>query len=240
MPDKRAHRGAHPDDGRLFAPDAVPRLRDAVSDLSWLQTRGYAQPSAVKIIGDRYHLDQRQRVAVMRSACPDDAMERRMARRVPIERLRGKPLLIDGYNVLTTVEAALAGGVILAARDSCFRDIASMHRTFRKVEETLPALRLVGEVAHEELGVSESNWYLDAPVSNSGRLREIVLNVASEHGWEWRVDVVPNPDPVLAACSDAIVATADSVILDRCGPWANLAREVVTRRVPHAHVVNLA
>ena len=36
MPDKRHHRGPHPADAELFAPAAVPRLRDAVADLSWL------------------------------------------------------------------------------------------------------------------------------------------------------------------------------------------------------------
>ena len=60
------------------------------------------------------------------------------------EQLRGAALWLDGYNVLTTIEAALAGGVILAARDGTYRDMASMHGSYRKVAETLPALELLG------------------------------------------------------------------------------------------------
>src|SRR2546423_5075754 len=110
MPDKRHHRGQHPDDARLFANDRVVELRSAVGDLSLLLSRGYAQPSALKIVGDRYHLEARQRMAVMRAACTDQAVRHRQLRRIDSAALSGKPLLIDGYNVLTTVEAALAGG----------------------------------------------------------------------------------------------------------------------------------
>ena len=73
MPDKRTHRGAHPQDDRLFAPDQYSALQSATSDLSWLLTREYASPSALKIVGDRYALDARQRLAVMRCACSDEA-----------------------------------------------------------------------------------------------------------------------------------------------------------------------
>ena len=53
MPDRRNHRGAHPQDRLLFARDAEPDLRRATSDLNWLLTRGYASVSALKLVGDR-------------------------------------------------------------------------------------------------------------------------------------------------------------------------------------------
>src|SRR5688500_10446127 len=53
MPDHRSHRGPHPEDAGLFAPAVHPTLRSAVADLSWLLTRGYADPSALKLVGDR-------------------------------------------------------------------------------------------------------------------------------------------------------------------------------------------
>jgi hypothetical protein len=55
-------------------------------------------------------------------------------------------LWIDGYNVLTSIEAALSGGVILRARDGCYRDMASMHGSYRKVEETISAIHILGEL----------------------------------------------------------------------------------------------
>lgn len=238
MPDHRAHRGPHPNDARLFAPDTVPSLRAAVADLAWLLSRGYADPSAQKIVGDRYNLTQRQRTAVMRCTCTDDAVARRSATRVPADAIRGETLQLDGYNVLTTIEAALAGGVVLRGRDGALRDAASMHGTWRKVEETRRAIELIGEVAHVECGAARLEWLLDSPVSNSGRLRALLVETASRRAWDWDVQLVPNPDAVLAS-SEQIVATADSAILDQCRRWTALAAEVVERRIGGAWLVDL-
>jgi hypothetical protein len=237
MPDTRRHRGPHPEDAGLFAPAAWPALRAATADLSWLLSRGYAEHSALKLVGDRFQLTERQRTAVMRSACSDQALQHRRQNQVPAERIADERLDIDGFNVLTTIEAALAHGVILGGRDGCYRDMASMHGSYRKVEETEPALTLIGEVL-SGLRAGECWWYLDRPVSNSGRVRTRLERLAAVRGWPWQVELAPNVDSVLAV-SPHVVATADSVILDRCQRWLNLASEVVTRRLPDIDVVAL-
>jgi len=212
-------------------------LRQATADLCWLLGRHYASPSALKLVGDRYQLSARQRVAVARCACSDADADAREARRAGVSELRGQSLWLDGYNVLTTVEAALAGGVILAARDGTYRDMASMHGSYRKVAETMPALERIGQFL-AEAGVSESRWFLDRAVSNSGRLKGMMQDAATAAGWPWSVELVADPDPLLAR-AEPIVATADSVILDRCRRWFNLARETITRFVPDPWVVEM-
>jgi len=71
-------------------------------------------------------------------------------------------------------------------------------------------------------GPAEVTWYLDAPVSNSGRLKVMIEAVRP-----WRVELVPDPDKVIGVPGDAVVASADSVVLDRCGAWMNLARAAI-------------
>jgi len=235
VPDTRLHRGPHPEDQELFAPPALEGLRQAAADLGWLLNRGYATPSALKLVGDRYRLCARQRIAIARSVCSDTAAARREAHRVEMDRLRGQPLWIDGYNVLTTVEAALAGGVLLAAHDGTYRDMASMHGSYRRVAETQTALELLGRLT-ATAGVAECRWFLDRSVSNSGRLKQIMETVAASHGWPWSIELVDDPDPLLST-TPHIIATADSVILDACQAWFNLARETVVRAVPGAWVV---
>jgi len=225
MPDPRTHRGPHPEDAALFDRATWPSLQAAVGDYSWLLSRGYAEPSAIKIVGDRYALDKRQRMAVVRSSCTDAAREVRQSKQLSPDRIAGKPLWIDGFNVLTTLEVALSGGVVLAGRDACYRDIAGMHGTYRKVEETRPAILHAGECI-ARLRPAETAWFLDSPVGNSGRLKLQLLDIAAERGWNWSVNVVPNPDAVLIE-AEAVVATADSIILDRCQRWFNLARIVI-------------
>jgi hypothetical protein len=238
LPDKRRHRGAHPEDERLFAADALPTLRRATSDLSWLLTRGYASPSALKLVGDRYCLMKRQRIAIGRCACSREALERRQRRLLEPPQLRHRQLWIDGYNVLTSLEAALAGGVILGAQDGCYRDMASVHGSYRKVSETVPAIQLLGELM-ARWGVAECRWFLDSPVSNSGRLKAVVLEVAAQSDWPWRVELVHDPDAVLSQ-TDQVVASSDSVILDRCQRWLNLARLAIAERAPQANVADLS
>ena len=237
MPDKRKHRGAHPDDARLFAPDALEMLRRSVQDYSWLLSNGYAAKSALKLVGDRFSLTQRQRMAVMRSSCGQEDLSHRLSKQTDRKALTGKVLLLDGYNVLTTVEAALAGGVILIGRDGCYRDIAGVHGTYRKVEETIPAIELTGRYL-SELHLERCVWYLDRPVSNSGRLKTLLEEFAEKGNWTWEVELVYSPDGVLARAEEA-AATSDSEILNRCQTWFNLAREVINQHVPEAWLIDL-
>ena len=167
----------------------------------------------------------------MRSACSDESLDRRHANRLSLGSLRGHPLRVDGFNLILTLESALGGGIVLGGREGCFRDLASVHGTYRRVEETQPALDLAARWLRE-WDIGPCTWYLDAPVSNSGRLAAMIRDM----GWE--AEVVPDPDAVLAIPGD-VIATADAGILDRCGPWVNLARLLVEAGVPGAFVVEL-
>lgn len=238
MPDQRQHRGAHPEDGDLFAPAHGPALRIASAELCWLLDRGYALRSSLALTGDRHGLTQRQRLAVARGACSQAQRERRRAHCVEPAALAGRELWLDGYNVLITLESALAGGVILLGRDGCYRDMASLHGTYREVAETSHAAQLIG-IATRTWGVTHCRWLLDRPVGNSARLKSALLALAAQAGWSWTVELEFSPDTLLAQAGDTI-ASSDSVVLDRCASWCNVAREIIARHVPAAHVVNLA
>ena len=237
MPDKRRHRGPNPEDKRLFGDEHIPELQTAVEHLSWLLSRGYTVRSAIKLVGDRFELEKRQRIAVGRCACPDDSVSRRKEHQIRAIDLRGKNLALDGYNVLTTIEAALGNGVLLLGRDGCYRDMASLQGNYRKVEETIPALTLLGKWL-TILGVETLHWYFDRPVSNSGRLKAILMKLAEKEGWDWQIDLVNDPDAILIN-HPGIVASADSAILDGTEHWFNLTREVVDTFIKKANVLRL-
>ncbi|MBN2592472.1 MAG: DUF434 domain-containing protein, partial [Sedimentisphaerales bacterium] len=228
----------HPADEKLFAENMISGLLGAVDDFSLLLTRGYADKSALKLVGDRFSLTERQRMAVMRCACSDGHLASRKSRRIELDNLKGKSIAIDGYNVLITIEAAMSGGVILKGRDGCFRDLASVHGTYRKVTETIPALELVGQFL-QEAGVGKALWLLDSPVSNSGRLKTIIGELARENGWNWDVKLLLSPDRELKK-TDLIVAGSDSVVLDGCRSWVNLATEIIKTRLSSVKVIDLS
>jgi hypothetical protein len=238
MPDSRKHRSAGPRDRELFAPSRLPDLSRAVEDLSSLLSHGYAMRSSLKLVGDRFGLRDRQRTAVLRSACSRSALATRSRHELGGEGLEGASLAIDGFNLLTTVESALGGGVVLHGRDGCYRDLASLHGTWRRVEETLPALSLVGRFL-EARRLAGCTWYFDQPVSNSGRLRAMVEQLSEREAPPWTAQVVRDPDPLLVR-DGGVVVTADSVILDHGVRWVSLARMIITELVPDAWVVDLS
>ena len=231
MAEKRRTRGPHPEDARLFAPDAEATLRLACIDLAWLLSRGYAPNASLSLVGDRFALRRRQRDAVRRSTCSDAARDARASRRLAPEDIVGRRVLIDGFNLLITLETALDGGVLLEGRDGCVRDLASLHGTYRRCASTDGAFGLVAATL-APLKPGGVRWLFDRPVSNSGRLAARLRVEAERLGLsDWRFDVVPNPDGLLKTASGAI-ATADSAVLDACGRWLNLAALTLDRQLP--------
>jgi hypothetical protein len=237
MPDKRAHRGQHPSDATLFAADRIPDIQQAVADYSLLLSKGYAEKSSLKLVGDRFTLTERQRLAVMRSACSDEQRASRKSRQLEINQIAGQAVAIDGYNVLITIEAAISGGLIFRGRDGCCRDLASIHGTYRRVSETQPAIELIGGFL-QQIGVARALWLLDSPVSNSGRLKTLIREMAEKNEWDWQIELVTSPDAVLIK-GEKIVASSDSVILDKCGKWVDLAGEIIKNRIPTAKIIDL-
>ena len=223
-------------DARLFGDGQLPALRAAVRDLCWLLDHGYASHSATELVGNRHNLASRQRMAVARCVCSAEAVQQRRRAQLTADVVKGKELWLDGYNVLTVLESALGGGVVLLGRDGCCRDIAGIHRRYRKVNETKPALQLIGQTI-ASWGVSCCRWWLDKPVSNSGRLKTLILEQAQAAGWNMAVELDFNPDKVLYQ-SGHVIATSDGVVLERCQQWVNLARHIIAEQVPDAWLLD--
>jgi hypothetical protein len=238
MPDSRRHRGPHPEDAILFRrPEHLRKLHLAAGDLAWLLGRQYAPESALTLVGNRYQLHQRQRRALSRAvAAPAVACARRQ-RQVAPSALAGERLQVDALNQIITIEVALAAGLILRGHDGAWRDLASVHRTYRTVLETPRALAAMGQYL-ASLGVQEVVFLIDAAVSNSGRLASKLRALAAVHAWPWQATLVPSADPILQGTTD-IVATSDRAILDKARRWFDLAAAVVQHIAPTAWCIDL-
>jgi hypothetical protein len=145
--------------------------------------------------------------------------------------------MIDGFNVLITVESAIAGGACFIGRDGCLRDLASVHGSYRTVEETRIALAAI--VRHTTAcGASTVSFLLDRPVSNSGRVKTQLAEILDAHDAHWDIQLVDDTDGIVAA-HPGPVATSDSWILDRATMWVPLANEVVIRSVEDPWIIDL-
>ena len=237
-PDIRKHRGAHPEDRKLFTGDQLAALRQAVDELSWLLTREYSIKAALKVVGDRHELTERQRIAVSRAACSDQSRAWRATTAVALASLHDANVIIDGFNLIITVEAALSGGVLMVCRDGCIRDISSVHGSYRSVSETDRALNLIGE-SLSHLKPRSVKWLLDRPVSNSGRLAARIRDLAEHHSWQWDIETCFNPDREIIA-SGHITISSDGPLLDQVERWTNFARDLIEKSVADAWIIDLS
>lgn len=227
-------RGFDPEDRSCFSAAALPLLRRAAREIEWLLDRGYARDPVLALVGGHHQLTIRQRQALLRSTASTRQYRHRRETMRPWRDAASGPLLLDGFNLLITLETALSGSLLLMGGDGVIRDLAGLRGTYRLIAQTDMAIDLLG-AALDDLAVPEVRILLDQPVSNSGRLRQRILERSA--GWPTSIDValVTDPDPLLAS-GDRIV-TADSRLLDACGGWFNLAHRIVGRSIPDAWVV---
>lgn len=229
-------RGYEPQDLEWFAGPGLVRIQAAQEEVLWLLDRNYSLDSVITMVGSHHQLSARQRIALQRAAASRQACDLRRSKRMPPAAAKGVELAIDGFNLLITLETALSGSVLIRGADGALRDLAGLRGTYRLIGQTDLAIDLLGAIL-QDLQVQSVLIYLDAPVSNSGRLRQRILERSAV--WRLPVEVTLVPDPDALLIRHGPVVSSDSVILDRCLCWLNLADLLVVERIPQAWVVDL-
>ena len=236
MSPQETRRGFNPQDINDFSPEAICRLRLAQHELQWLLDHGYPMYSAINFIGGHHQLTSRQRSALQRATDRSVCLDNRQRTRLPLAELKNGPLLIDGFNLIITLETALSGSLLVLGADGVLRDLAGLRGTYRIIEQTGRALDLIGTIL-STYAVPSVRFYLDAPVSNSGRLKQEIIKRASTWSCQTQVELVPDADAVLSG--QARIVSSDSVLLDQCRSWFNLVTELTTRMIPRAWIAVL-
>ena len=218
-----AKRGFMPTDERDFSEKMLPKLRKAVY---FLLNRGYPVTSTTRFIGDHYQLSERQRLALARTVSPEESIRSRKSRKVTD--IAGKTLYIDGFNVIIGLEIAYSDSMLFRCMDGTVRDLAGLHGTYHLIPQTDLAIQAL-LVSLGELHVEKAVIFLDQPVSNSGRLKQRILEFAEQIPFELEVEIENPVDAILK--TKPLIASADAIILDECSQWFNLVRYVVETQI---------
>lgn len=226
-------RGYVPKDAIEFGPKATEKLTAAAQELAFLMNRGYDTKSASTFIWNHHLLSERQRLALARIVSTDDALEVRRHKELS---QAPETMVLDGFNTIITLEVALSGSLLIEGMDGTIRDIAGLRGSYRIVDKTVQAVDLL-LARLDELDVREALFYLDQQVSNSGRLRALLLDKAETHSVSLQVELHPSVDGQLSRMER--VVTADAIILDKCGSWYNLNRGIIQRSIPDAWIFRL-
>lgn len=221
-----AKRGFVPEDVRNFSPEAVETMRTASRHILYLINEGYDLKSAATFTGNHFLLSERQRMAIMRSIGKSDRIRERISRKLFLADLSGKEVWIDGFNTIITLEVMLCDSVLLECMDTSVRDLAALRGTYRLIPETDRAAEMMLSLL-KEAGVSRANILLDAPVSNSGRLKARIAELGEGFPADLNIEVIRDVDRTLY--DKDLVITSDAIILDHCGSWAGLTGEWLER-----------
>lgn len=221
-----AKRGFMPEDERNFSPEALQIMRTASRHIRYLINEGYDLKSASTFVGNHYLLSERQRLAIMRSVATDEQISVRMSKQVQAEELAGKEVWIDGFNTIITLEVILSDSVFFSCMDGTLRDLAALRGTYRLIPETDRAVKLMLD-ALEKAKVRMVRVLLDEPVSNSGRLKARIADIAEDYPFELDIRIQKDVDRELY--NRELVVTSDSIILDHCASWVNLTAQCLTK-----------
>lgn len=229
-----ARRGYFPGDERFFTGKSLETLRRAAQELHFLQDRGYPAKGAATFIGNHHLLSERQRVALTRIAASEGDIRARLAKQKRPDTVAGETVHIDGFNEIITLEVAQSGSPVFRCMDGAYRDLAGLRGTYRLIGKTDIAICLIIS-ALRKLGADRAVFWLDEPVSNSGRLKTRIAELAEAERFEVGIEITGQVDGAL--CRLQNVVTSDSVILDRCPSWLNLSEEIVPG-IPDAWLLN--
>lgn len=221
---KIVKRGYVPSDQKEFTGIQLEHLKEAAKDTRYLLERGYAVKNATTFVGNHYMFSERQRLALARSVSCKEDIEKRKEKLI-VKEAKGMTVHIDGFNTIISLEVALSGSLLFHCSDGTIRDLAGLRGTYRIIDKTEQAVHLILNRL-QELEISKAIFYLDAPVSNSGRLKALILQIADEYDFDVSVEVINDVDRVLEKLPGVI--SSDAIILNKCKSWINLVPAIVS------------
>ena len=231
------NRGKEGKDDVFFGTEKAQKsMQEAVKDYSYLLTRGFAEKSSLTLVGNRYKLSARQQKAVRGMSESSERLTLRASKRVELNDLKDQTVIMDGFNLLILLESALSGAYVFKGLDGCYRDLSSVQGTYKRVNQTQEAVLLITKVLHSK-DVKKVIWVFDKPVSNSGRLKQMLQEIARESNYPWEVLLKDRTDHFLGE-SDYVVISSDSWVLDQSKAWLNLAKVIIEEYVENPSIVN--
>lgn len=221
---KQVKRGFVPTDARDFSPQSLEKLRKASEEVYFLLNHGYPVKSATTFVGNHYLLSERQRLALARTVSSEEHIRLRMQKELSDADLEGQTVYIDGFNTIITLEIAFSDSMLFACMDGTIRDLAGLRGSYQLIDKTdLAVLAMKNTLT--ALKIQKAVFYLDAPVSNSGRLKERIAELMQDAPFGLEILIENAVDYLLKQKSPVI--TADAIILDECKSWYNLTKKII-------------
>lgn len=227
--------------------DLNKNFKNSITDLIGLLDKNYPKNATIELVGNRYSLNHDERMILYRGVFDTPGAGRRRDKRVDLSREKIEKLIIDGYNVLITLESYLRGKTVFRSMDGYIRDISGLYGNHTFSECTGRCIELlIGFIKTGTAGKKNVPFgvsiYLDSPVSRSGELADYLRKCLENENIEAKVSVIKNPDSAVieeSSCfSSSAAATSDTVIIDRVTRCVDIP-DYVIKSVFHKEIQDL-
>lgn len=199
---------------------------DAVIDVRYLLERGYPQKGAVSFVCNHYRLDEEARHLLSRVVLAKAISEKRKAKFLPCDEIKGNNIVIDGYNILIGMESILEKKAYLCD-DGVIRDIKGTFRNYKDSESTEAAIDTLLQFLKENKP-DYVCFLLDSQISRSGLLAKKLREKLSDFGLKGDASTSKHVDYDLKNSKD-IIASSDGVIIDTAEKVVNFLNCISVR-----------
>ena len=213
---KSVRRGYLPMYEKIFKGNKLEVLKEASKDALYLLNRGYKVKTATQIVQQHYMLEEEARLALARSLASDEDILRRKNKMLSKEDCKGKEVYIDGFNAIIHMESLVSNSPLFECMDGSIRDMANLKGSYHIIDKTESAIHLILKKL-DELEIKKAHIFIDKPVSNSGRLKMLILEIAKNYKVELDIELLMAVDKELY--NKEYVISGDCVSLDECISW---------------------
>lgn len=220
----------------LFKEKGLEKLKEASKDCLYLLNRGYKVKVATCFIQNHYMLSEPQRLALARTLATDKDIINRKNKMVTKEFCKGKEVWIDGFNAIIPMESLLSESPLFECMDGAIRDMANLRGSYHIIDKTEGAIQLILSKL-DELEISKAHIYLDKPVSNSGRLKMLILEIAKNYKVEVEIELLNAVDKELYG--KEYVISGDCVVIDESISWIPLYKWIIEDYQKNKNVWNI-
>ncbi|MCX6741513.1 MAG: DUF434 domain-containing protein [Candidatus Parcubacteria bacterium] len=199
----------------------------AAEDMSYLLNRGYPRKTALNLAVNHYKLGKRRRNYLVRCVFSDKEIKDHKSGHIPPEKMSGKDIVVDAYNVLITVESILCEKEIVMGMDGFLRDISAVFSSYNYTENSRCSLKAVLE-AISSYKPRTAQFILDSQISRSGELAEHIRCELKRYGIAGDALTNRNADHEIKE-QNRITLTSDSAIIEKVDNAVDISAEVRKR-----------
>jgi len=184
----------------------------AAADMKYLLNRGYNRNTSLNLVVNRYHLDPNERNILRRYVFSEHEIRAHKSKLITPDKIKGNTLVVDGFNVLITVESINENKNLVLGMDSILRDSSGVFSNYRFDSKTKKALKQITDFLKKH-NPGKVLFIFDSQISKSGQLAAYVRKKLDEAGVSGDAKTSKNADQQIININE-ITASSDSHIIE--------------------------